>query len=89
MEAINSPKQTIVESIQHPIQQPTSPVVDGPAMSSNERRAAFDNIMGDMHSQFSSNDVAPKFNPNGTVPGGDLPQGTVDMEQIVGLMSGK
>ena len=53
------------------------------------KSSTYKNIMGDIQSQYTSQDVAPKFNPAGAVPGGDLPQGNVDMSQIMGLMSSK
>tara|TARA_R110002051_G_scaffold256921_1_gene315961 strand:- start:510 stop:848 length:339 start_codon:yes stop_codon:yes gene_type:complete len=86
LEAIRSPKQTIMET-----PQPTQPqpIVEGPSLSSADKAEAYKNIMGDIQSQYTSQDVAPKFNPSGAVPGGDLPQGNVDMSQIMGLMSSK
>ena len=87
LEAIKSPKQTIVESIQS--QQPQQPIVGSPSLSSADKAEAYKNIMGDIQSQYTSQDVVPKFNPAGAVPGGDLPQGSVDMSQIMGLMSSK
>ena len=80
LEAVRSPKQTVIESIQ------PQKVVDGPSMSSNERRAAYQNILGDMQASFTSQNVAQPFNPQGTMPGGDLPSGEVNMSQIMGLM---
>jgi len=80
LEAVRSPKQTIVESIQ------PQKIVEGPSMSSNERRAAYQNILGDMQASFTSQNVAQPFNPQGTMPGGDLPSGEVNMSQIMGLM---
>tara|TARA_R110000737_G_scaffold50842_3_gene71872 strand:- start:153 stop:494 length:342 start_codon:yes stop_codon:yes gene_type:complete len=87
LEAIKSPKQTIVESIQP--QQLQQTIVGSPSLSSTDKAEAYKNIMGDIQSQYTSQDVAPKFNPAGAVPGGDLPQGNVDMSQIMGLMSSK
>ena len=80
LEAVRSPKQTIVESIQ------PQKIVEGPSMSSNERRAAYQNILGNMQASFTSQNVAQPFNPQGTMPGGDLPSGEVNMSQIMGLM---
>ena len=62
-------------------------VVEGPSMSSKEKRAAYQNILGDMTSNFNSSHVAKPFNPQGTMPGGDLPEGELDMNQIMGLMN--
>ena len=81
VEAVKAPKQTVVESIQ------PQKVVDGPSMSSNERRAAYQNILGDMQASFTSQNVAQPFNPQGAMPGGDLPAGEVNMSQIMNLMN--
>lgn len=83
LEAVRSPKQTVVEAVQ------PQKVVEGPSMSSNERREAYQNIMGDMQAQFTSQDVPKPFNPQGVMPGSDLPGGEVDMTQIMGLMNSK
>ena len=83
LEAVRAPKQTVVEQVQ------PQKVVEGPSMNSNERRAAYQNIMGDMKSQFTSQDVPKPFNPQGVMPGSDLPGGEVDMSQIMGLMNSK
>ena len=83
LEAVRSPKQTVVESIQ------PQKVVDGPSMSSKEKRAAYENIMGDIKAQFTSQNVPQAFNPQGVMPGSDLPSGEVNMDQIMGLMNNK
>lgn len=79
LEAVRSPKQTVVEQ----------KVVEGPPMNLKEKRAAYQNILGDMQSQFTSQDVPKPFNPQGGLPGGDLPAGEVNMDQIMGLMNSK
>ena len=83
LEAVRAPKQTVVESVQ------PQKVVDGPSMSSNEKRAAYQNILGDMVSSFNSQNVPQAFNPQGVMPGSDLPSGEVNMDQIMGLMNSK
>jgi len=83
LEAVKSPKQTVVENIQ------PQKVVDGPSMSSKEKRAAYQNILGDMQAQFTTQNTPKAFNPRGGVPGGDLPPGEVNMDQIMGLMNNK
>lgn len=83
LEAVRAPKQTVVEQIQ------PQQVVEGPAMNSQEKRAAYQNIMGDLQSQFTSQNVPKPFNPVGGLPGGDLPEGEVNMNQIMGLMNSK
>lgn len=83
LEAIKSPKQTVVEHVQ------PKQVIEGPAMGSKEKRAAYQNILGDMQAQFSTQNVPKPFNPQGGTPGGDLPGGEVNMDQIMGLMNSK
>jgi len=83
LEAVKAPKQTVNENVQ------PQQVVEGPAMSSNEQREAYKNIMGEMSSQFTSQNVSKPFNPVGGAPGLDLPQGEVNMSQIMGLMNSK
>jgi hypothetical protein len=80
LEAVKTPKQTVVENVQ------PQTVVDGPSMNSKEKRAAYQNILGDMQAQFTSQDIPKPFNPQGGLPGGDLPAGEVNMDQIMGLM---
>jgi len=81
LEAVRAPKQQVVESIQ------PQPVAKGPSMSSNERREAYQNILGDMQTSFTTQNTPQPFNPQGTMPGGDLPSGEVNMSQIMNLMS--
>lgn len=80
LEAIRSSKQPITENIQ------SQKVVSGPSMSSQERRTAYQNILGDMQSSFTTQNVSQPFNPQGAMPGGDLPSGEVNMSQIMNLM---
>ena len=81
LEAVRAPKQTVVENIQ------PQKIVEGPVMSSKEKRAAYQNILGDMQANFTTQDVAKPFNPQGAMPGGDLPEGELNMNQIMGLMN--
>jgi hypothetical protein len=81
LEAVRSPKQTIVEHV-----QPSSQAVGSP-MNTQDRRAVFQNILGDMQNQFTTQHLPQTFNPQGALPGGDLPPGEVDISQIMGLMS--
>ena len=80
LEAVKAPKQAVIENVQ------PQTVVDGPSMNSKEKRAAYQNILGDMQAQFTSQDVPKPFNPQGGAPGMDLPAGEVNMDQIMGLM---
>lgn len=84
LEAVKSPKQTVVEHI-----QPQQNVAPTPSLSSKEKRAAYQNILGDMQAQFTTQNVPKPFNPQGGLPGGDLPEGEVNMDQIMGLMNSK
>ena len=81
LEAVRAPKQTVVENIQ------PQKVVEGPVMSSKEKRAAYQNILGDMQANFTTQNVTKPFNPQGTMPGADLPEGELNMNQIMGLMN--
>ena len=81
LEAVRSPKQTVVENI-----TPQTSIKE-PSMSSKEKRAAYQNILGDMQANFTTQDVAKPFNPQGAMPGGDLPEGELNMNQIMGLMN--
>ena len=81
LEAVRAPKQTVVENIQ------PQKTVEGPVMSSKEKRAAYQNILGDKQANFTTQDVAKPFNPQGAMPGGDLPEGELNMNQIMGLMN--
>ena len=51
LEAVRSPKQQVVENIQ------PQKVVKGPAMSSNEKREPYQNILGDMQTSFGTQDI--------------------------------
>ena len=81
LEAVRAPKQTVVENVQ------PQKTVEGPVMSSKEKRAAYQNILGDTQANFTTQDVAKPFNPQGAMPGGDLPEGELNMNQIMGLMN--
>ena len=85
LEAVRSPKQTVVENIQ------PQKVVEGPSMSSKEKRAAYQNILGDMKASFGTQHVEQPLQMSGkidtTSPNGRLPEGNVSMDQIMNLMS--
>ena len=59
-------------------------------MSSEEKRSAYENILGDTAASFTSNQ-AQSFQPQAgmDVANGTLPTGEVDMSQIMGLMNNK
>ena len=85
LEAVRTPKvitqAPIVESIAPQIPQT-------PTMSSTDKRAAYENILGDTAATFTSNN-AQSFQPQAgmDVANGTLPPGEVDMNQIMGLMT--
>ena len=88
LEAVKSPKQQVVEHIQTPL-----PSSQGPAMSSTERRTAYQNILGDMQAAFGTQNVERPLQMQGPVdttsPNGKLPEGNVSMDQIMSLMNSK
>ena len=78
LEAVRAPKQTVVESL---------PKISATHQSvSEDKRAQYASILGETASSFTSADVKPRFNPQGAMPGGDLPSGELGMDQIMGLM---
>jgi len=84
LEAVKAPKQTFVE--QSPQPQFSSPTKS--TQVNEDKRAKYANILGETAKQLTSQDIN-KFNPQGTMPGGDLPQGELGMDQIMGLMNSK
>ena len=84
LEAVRSPKQTVVENVQ------PQKTIEGPAMSSNEKREAYQNILGDMQASFGTQHVAQPLQLTGNIdttsPNGKLPEGNVSMNQIMNLM---
>ena len=91
LEAVKTPKivsQTpVMESFSPSIPQP-SPTT--PVMSSQEKRDAYKNILGETAAGFNTNN-AQNFRPNPgmDVANGTLPEGNVGMDQIMNLMSSK
>jgi hypothetical protein len=61
-----------------------------PTMTADAKRAAYENILGDTASAFTSNN-AQSFKPQVGMDtaNGTLPAGEVDMSQIAGLMGSK
>ena len=88
LEAVRSPKQQIVENI-----QTQQPIVKGPSMNSNEKREAYQNILGDMQTSFNTSHAEQPLQLTGQIdtssPNGSLPQGNVSMDQIMNLMNNK
>jgi len=91
LEAVKTPKivsQTpVMESFSPSIPQP-SPTT--PVMSSQEKRDAYKNILGETAAGFNTNN-AQNFRPNPgmDVANGTLPEGNVGMDQIMNLMNSK
>ena len=84
LEAVRSPKTVVTENVV----QPTKSQVD-PSTQQAARQSIMSNMMAaGGNPSFTSANV-PTFNPQGTMPGGDLPQGDVNLDQIMGLMKGK
>ena len=87
LEAIRTSKQQVVESVQPQIQRP----VEGPSMNLNERRAAYQNILGDMQASFGTQHIEQPLQLTGNIdtssPQGKLPEGNVSMDQIMNLMN--
>ncbi len=86
LEAVRAPK---VGGLAAP-----SPVMEAtqtqqPTMTSAQQREEYQNILGGISNSFTTNQVPQKFNPQGGVPGGDLPSGEVDMSQIMNIMGKK
>jgi hypothetical protein len=80
LEAVRAPRQIVNETPSY------SPSSISPQPVSEDRRAKYANILGETAAQFNSQDVN-RFNPQGAMPGGDLPSGTLGMDQIMGLMN--
>ena len=80
LEAVRAPRQIGNESTPYPISKVSNQPV------SEDRRAKYANILGETAQQFNSSNVN-RFNPQGAMPGGDLPQGELGMDQIMSLIN--
>ncbi len=79
LEAVKAPKQiNTYQPVNETLPKTSTPV-------SEDRRAKYANILGETAAQFTSQDIQ-KFNPQGAMPGGDLPKGDLGMDQIMGLL---
>tara|TARA_R110000751_G_scaffold282966_1_gene386258 strand:+ start:4180 stop:4521 length:342 start_codon:yes stop_codon:yes gene_type:complete len=87
LEAIKSPKtQVIRESIQHAPPLPTNPNYTEPTMDTRQK---YMDVLGETALSYNSND-ASTFNPQGVDPvNGNLGNGSVGMDQIMGLLNKK
>jgi hypothetical protein len=96
MEAVRSPKQTVYE---HKVGTPTTDVATPSPMSTDNRMAMRENIQNVLSGMMPGTDGTIQANTNSmplqvgsvdtTSPNGQLPQGNVSMDQIMGLMKGK
>ena len=96
MEAVRSPKQTVYE---HNVGTPTTDVATPTPMSTDNRMAMRENIQNVLSGMMPGIDGTIQANTNSmplqvgsvdtTSPNGQLPQGNVSMDQIMGLMKGK
>lgn len=82
LEAVKVPKQSF------PIQPVNETLPKASPQISEDKRAKYANILGETAAQFTSQDVQ-RFNPQGAMPGGDLPSGNLGMDQIMGLLNNK
>ena len=88
LEAVKTPKVITQPTYATPVMESQAPVIpQTPTMTAESKRAAYENILGDTASTFTSNN-AQTFQPqaNMDVANGTLPAGEVDMSQIAGLM---
>ena len=102
MEAVRSPKQTVVERItaspstdigtpspMNPVMQTSMPEGDRMAMRENIQ-SVLGGMMPGANGTISANTNSMPLQMNGNIdtasPNGQLPQGEVDMSQIMGLM---
>ena len=96
MEAVRSPKQTVYE---HNVGTPITDVATPTPMSTDNRMAMRENIQNILSGMMPGTDGTIQANTNSmplqvgsvdtTSPNGQLPQGNVSMDQIMGLMKGK
>ena len=96
LEAVKAPKAVVTQPIQESITSTTpAPVTQTPKKSLSEQRKAYMDIIGEtginMNSSHAQGFGNKPFNPQGagdtTSPNGQLPDGEVNMDQIMGLMT--
>lgn len=85
LEAVKSPKAVVSEGITPQV------VTSKPQPNPDAQKAFRQQIMSEMMNgmgnvNLTTNDVGT-FNPQGAMPGGDLPAGNVGLDQIMGLMN--
>lgn len=96
LEAVKAPKAVVTQPIQESITSTTpAPVTQKPKHSLIEQRQKYMDVLGEtglnMNSSHAGGFGNKPFNPKGagdtTSPSGQLPDGEVDMNQIMGLMT--
>lgn len=91
LEAVKTPKvvtQTPVMESYNPSIPTPSPTT--PVMSSQEKRNAYKNILGETAASFNTNNAQTfRPNPGMDMANGALPDGNVGMDQIMNLMNSK
>ena len=89
LEAVKAPKASTVAVVQASV-TPIQPQSTQPQMSAEQKRSAYQNILGEMGGAMTTNNVPQRFNPaGGDSINGSLPPGEVDMSQIANLMGKK
>ena len=98
LEAVKAPKAVVTQPIQESITSTTpAPVTQTPKKSLKEQRQAYMDIIGEtglnMNSSHARGFGNKPFNPTGNIDttsaNGALPDGEVNMDQIMGLMNSK
>ena len=96
LEAVKAPKAVVTQPIQKGITSTTpAPVTQTPKKSLSEQRKAYMDIIGEtglnMNSTHAPGFGNKPFNPTGNIDttsaNGSLPEGEVNMDQIMGLMT--
>jgi hypothetical protein len=86
LEAVRAPKTVVQESVRDTYAQP---YIEKPKqLTAEERKNMFSGILGEMQNGGAATSAyAGTFNPQGAMPGGDLPPGEVGLDQIMTLMN--
>ena len=96
LEAVKAPKAVVTQPIQESITSITpAPITQTPKKSLKEQRQAYMDIIGEtglnMNSTHAQGFGNQPFNPTGNIDttsaNGGLPDGEVNMDQIMGLMT--
>lgn len=85
LEAVRSPKQVVRESYAPPTQTP-QPSFTQPTM---DLRSKYAGVLNETAMNFTSNDVAQPFRPQGDPINGNLGTGELGMDQIMSLLNTK